>query len=236
MEKIMTPVNQIARLLVRLTIVAILLASATTYTSGSLVVSAKKGSTLKNSTKDPYSGSGKLILKDSLKDNSHGWQIDPPPNGCQFTNGAYHVTALEEPEGTYKPCDYNLPMSNFTFEVQMRITKGTCAGIVLRRTMSLAHVYGFRICLSSGYGVFRIDKFKPHGSTMLSEGPPSTAIHSGLNQTNLMAAVVNGSTFDFYINHQKITSLQDSKYSQGQLGVFAYEGEAVFTNARVWQL
>ncbi len=40
----------------------------------------------------------------------------------------------------------------------------------------------------------------------------SSAIHTGLNQSNLIGVVANGSTLDLYVNNQKIDSVSDSAH------------------------
>ncbi len=68
----------------------------------------------------------------------------------------------------------------------------------------------------------------------------SSAIKTGLNQSNLIAVVANGSTLDLFVNGQKIDSVLDSTYSHGQIGVVAdatnNQTEVVYSNAKVWKL
>ena len=65
------------------------------------------------------------------------------------------------------------------------------------------------------------------------------AIHTGLNQANTLAVVAQGNTFDLYVNDEKVDSVSDSTYSQGEIGVLAANQagngtEVVFSNAMVW--
>ena len=66
------------------------------------------------------------------------------------------------------------------------------------------------------------------------------AFNTGLGQQNLIAVVANGSTITLYVNNQQVTSVDDSTYSQGQIGVVADdEGnptEVEFRDAKVWTL
>jgi hypothetical protein len=59
-----------------------------------------------------------------------------------------------------------------------------------------------------------------------------------LGALNLIAIVANSNTFTLYINHQLINSVQDSTYSQGQIGLVADNDnsptEVAFSNAKVW--
>jgi len=199
---------------------------------------APKQLSILSDTNDPYSPfSGKLALSDPLSDNSrgYGWQEnksspDPNSGACQFRGGAYHVTA----HTYYIPCHGSLQVSNFTLEVQMQIIKGNCGGLSLRDTTSVAHAYNFEVCQN---GFYRFNRFDNFSDELTMAAGSSDAIVTGLGQSNVIAAVVNGGTFDFYINHKKITTIKDNSYSQGLFGVSAFlDTEAAYTNARMWTL
>ncbi|HEX3643675.1 MAG TPA: hypothetical protein VHV10_20490, partial [Ktedonobacteraceae bacterium] len=64
----------------------------------------------------------------------------------------------------------------------------------------------------------------------------SAAITKGLNHSNIIAVVANGSAFDLYVNHQKIARTNDSSLSGGSLGVTAGNSQVAYTNARIWTL
>jgi len=117
----------------------------------------------------------------------------------------------------------------------MRIIQGNCGGLELRDTTSQAHAYGFQVCRDGSYKFIRFDGFTASDHTLLSGS--SKAIITGLGQSNVIAAVANGSEFDLYVNHQKVGSVNDNSYSQGQFGVIAGGNtEAVYTNAKMWTL
>ena len=65
-------------------------------------------------------------------------------------------------------------------------------------------------------------------------------MHTGLNQSNVIAVVANGGTLDVYVNNQKVDRINDNTYSEGQIGVFAgstnNSAEVTFNDARVWVL
>ncbi len=200
---------------------------------------AKRLSSLPGANADPYSPfSGKLALDDPLSNNSrgYGWQEAsfPDPNGgsCQFIGNAYHVIDVL-PNG-YIPCHTALQASNFTLEVQMRIIQGNCGGLSLRDTTSAAHAYYFRVCQDGSYKLSRFDGYAPRQDLISGS---NAAIHTGLSQSNLIAAVANGSTFDLYANHEKIATVNDSRYSGGLFGVSADGNtEVVYTHAKMWTL
>ncbi len=187
---------------------------------------------------DPYTQSGTLLFTDPLSDNSkgHNWDIN---SNCAFINGAYHVIAPNPNYGDYciaKSTDF----SNFVFEVQMQVIKGDEGAITFRVTDTVAHnqYYDFYVGDDGSYGLYVVND---SGKT-LAYGS-SSAINRGLNQTNVVAVVAQGSSIKLYVNHQLITSATDSTYSHGNIGVEAdpfnnngHPTEVVYSNAKVWTL
>jgi hypothetical protein len=75
----------------------------------------------------------------------------------------------------------------------------------------------------------------------------SPAIQRGLNQTNLVAAVVHGNIIELYVNHQRVAVVDSgdkgtyAPLTHGLIGVIASDTESnqtevIFQNAKVWQL
>ncbi len=193
-----------------------------------------------NGEKNPYSPfTGTLVLNDPLSDNSMGfsWQESNDSNGsCGFTGGAYHVTTGA---GHFYPCTAsNTDYSNFAYEVQMKIIKGACGALLFRIDSTVTKYYYFRVCQDGSYALFI---YNTTGTNLLYS-PSSSAVHAGLNQSNVVAVVAQGSTFDFYINQQKVDNTADSTYSHGAIGLVAdgfpnnSPAEVVYSNAKVWKL
>ena len=164
---------------------------------------------------------GKLAFYDPLGDNNggHNWDELTDSNGaCSFTDGAYHVS-------TFHPwylqlCTEATNFSNFVYQVQMTIVAGEFGGIVFGVNGIHSQFYCLRLGQNGSYEFYLHAGNLGSGTQVLKSGT-SAAIKSGLNQSNLIAVVVSGSDVDLYVNHQHITYLSDSSYSQGQLGVFA---------------
>jgi len=116
----------------------------------------------------------------------------------------------------------------------MTIVKGDAGGIGFRTDVTKGNGYLFVISQDGKYGLYLF----ANSSSVLLRGGSSTAINTGLNQSNLLAVVANGSTIDLYVNNQKIDGVTDSTYSQGKFGVGALNlnspTEVVFGNAKVW--
>jgi len=66
------------------------------------------------------------------------------------------------------------------------------------------------------------------------------AFKTGLTQANLIAVVANGGTLSFYVNKQFVTSVSDSSYTSGEVGVLAQDEtqptEVAYSDAQVWKL
>ena len=77
---------------------------------------------------------------------------------------------------------------------------------------------------------------------MVMQDSVSTAFHTGIGQTNLIAIVATGPNFSLYINHQYVNKGSDSAntLSSGLVGVSADSNsnptEVAYSDARVWML
>src|SRR6266849_2473992 len=83
---------------------------------------------------------------------------------------------------------------------------------------------------------------KGSARTMVMQDSVSTAFHTGIGQTNLIAIVATGPNFSLYINHQYVNKGSDSAntLSSGLVGVSADSNsnptEVAYSDARVWML
>jgi hypothetical protein len=187
-----------------------------------------------------FPGMGNVALDDPLSNNSKGYNWDTNAH-CVFTGGAYHISDNEQ--GFFYPCfARNVSFSNFTYEVQVTFVQGDAnnsGGGIIFRSVDDTNIqfYAFTIRLDGSYTLFA--HVNPSGSSArLLAGGSTPAIRTGLHQSNLVAVVTNGNTISLYANHQFITRVSDITYSEGDIGLFAYNDgtlvEGVFSNARVW--
>lgn len=196
---------------------------------------------------NPYAPfTGNVVLDDPMSDNSRGnqWIEGSATGSCQFTGNAYHVTI----PGTASPITESCPanntsFSNLAFQVEMTIIKGHAGGITFRNIRS-SQSYYFYITVTGSYGltVFSLSSTDQSVGNTLKSGF-SAAIHTGLGQTNLLAAVAHGNTIDLYVNKTQVGSVVDSTYTTGRIGVAAHitastriDTDVMFKNARVWEL
>jgi len=216
-------------------------ATAQAYATATAISATATVQAIVNATATAYATAvafGKLALDDSLQDNNkgNGWDITPIAGGagCVFTGGAYHSVVSQQ--GYFSTCfAQSTSFSNFSYQVQMTFLSGNQGGIAFRADSGKGAFYYFYINRNGTYTLAIYDTYNP--IKILSQGP-SSAIKAGLNETNLIAVVANGSTIDLYINMQHVNSVTDNTYSQGQIGVIADDTgnatEVVFSNAKVW--
>jgi len=187
---------------------------------------------------DPYFPKGKLAFYDELSNNSNGysWDENTTSSGaCEFSGGSYHV--IESQATYFHPCfAQQTNFSNFAFQLQMTIIKGDCGGIFFRANSSAGKYYLFEICQCGNYRVTLYTNNSADTKDLANSSDP--AINTGLNQSNQIAVVANGSVMDLYVNTNWINRINDSTYSSGQIGIFADDynnaTEAAFSNAEVW--
>jgi hypothetical protein len=187
-----------------------------------------------------YPFSTTLLLTDPLSDNSKGNQWEESGNsggGCIFVGGTYHASVSLQ--NRFGACiARNFHASNFTYEVHMQILKGDCGGIIFRR--SGPNFYYFRICTDGSYVFVRYTSDANAALNVTLKSDTSPAIHQGLNQVNVLSVVASGSKLDLYVNHQLIASVQDTFYTDGQIGLVAKDKsnatEAAFSDLMVWKL
>ncbi|HLX41482.1 MAG TPA: protein kinase, partial [Ktedonobacteraceae bacterium] len=176
---------------------------------------------------------------DPLQDNSQGNQWDTnykaDSGGCEFLNQEYHSVVLKVGSGFYSPCFAESTNStNFFYEVQAQIMQGDEAGILFRGNSTNGTFYCFHIDASGTYG---LDIYGENGTvTPTQVSGTSSYINTALGAPNILAVRAQGNTFELFINKIQITSITDSTFSGGQIGVFAASEtkvtDVVFRNVR----
>jgi len=199
---------------------------------------------LSQSITNPYTSSGTLALNDPLKDNSNGnfWDEGYNSGGsCIFESRSYHISI--NVNNSYHLCASNNSFSNFVYEVNMTILQGYGGGLVFDLNSSSDSFYYFGVNTDRTYefGIYQNNSFmKSFTQGILLRIPGLSNINTGTRQQHLLAVVTNNSTITVFVDHQPITSVKDSTFSQGYIGVAADdEGDATevaFNNARVWTL
>lgn len=165
-------------------------------------------------------------FRDSLSAQSaRGWATNA---ACVFSGGKYVVSAASA--GTFAVCNAaNTNLCNLGYQVQMTTLSGDGGGLIFR---SATNGYRFRVGPDGTYDLAGTTASNPSGS--------SAAIQKGINATNQLTVIAQGSKISLYINGQYITSVNDSASSCGNIGLmavgFGSSGSAAFSNATVWKL
>lgn len=182
---------------------------------------------------NPYPpDTGTLVLNDPLVDNNEGnsWEEGTRDQGtCTFTGGAYQADIPLA--GYFHSClALSTNFGNFAFEVRMSLVSASAGGIVFRADRATTHLYYFTIDRNGGY-LLKAYYDKVGDAAVIARG-------SGVNLsgTDFIGVVVQGSAINLYVNRQLVRTVYDSTFIQGQVGVVTYEGNAIFSNAKVWTL
>ncbi len=207
--------------------------TATAHANATATFNANATATAIAST---YPFSNNQVINDPLSDNNKGynWQTG---TFCQFTGNAFHVS--DNQTNTFSTCfGTNTNFSNFTFEAEMVINKGDGGGLIFRGNVNTNQLYRVTFYTSGNYGVYvYVDNTGSNARILKYDTLPSGV---DLTNTNTVSVVARGSTLTIYLNQTMLTSISDSTYAKGQIGFSAYDvtsaTEAVFTNAKVWQL
>ena len=181
-----------------------------------------------------YPFSANVKLNDPLTNNTKGagWRED---NNCKFATDGYH--ASEATANTYYTCPaLKTNLNNFTYQVTVRAAQGDIAGITFRGDDANTKFYSFIFDQTGAYVLFVYTQLGVKPQT-LHEG---NATNFNAHQANDLAVVARGNQITLYLNNQKLTAVTDSTYSGGQVGAIVYNTsaavEAVYSNAKVWQL
>lgn len=181
-----------------------------------------------------YPFSTNVKLNDPLTDNSKGagWRTD---NNCKFASDGYH--ASETTTNTYYTCPaLTNSYSNFTYQVTMNMAQGDVGGITFRGDDANTKFYSFIFSQTGEYVLFLYTQQGAKPQTLQD----STATSFKSHQANDLGVVARGNQISLYVNDQKLITISDSTYSSGQIGTIVYDlsgpSEAVFSNAKVWQL
>ncbi|MBV8822059.1 MAG: hypothetical protein JO123_04655, partial [Ktedonobacteraceae bacterium] len=178
--------------------------------------------------------SGTPTLSDPLSgQDSNNWDQS---SSCAFTGGSYHVSVPQN--GFFSLCyAHATNFSNFAYQVKMTILSGDGGGLIFRADN--AHSTLFVVTSSGFYELMQIQG-APSDQGQGSISGLSSAINTGLNQTNVLTVIVRDSSIYLYVNSQYITSASDNSPTSGMIGLFAisvsHASEVAYSNAEVWAL
>ena len=179
---------------------------------------------------------GQPMLNDSLavsgRDN---WATG---QGCAFAGGSYH--ASEARKGFFWPCsEQNRFLSDFAYQVQMRIIKGDAGGIIFRADAAIARFYVFRVGQDGTYDIYYYPDGTGKKTQKLAEGY-SDLIVNGTDKENQLTVLARGRTIFLYINGKYLVGMEHKGPASGLIGVIADSSlrptEVEYSQVRVWKL
>ncbi len=186
------------------------------------------------------STAGNPTIQDQLSsNNTSAWETYSGANGqCAFNGGAYHINSLQ---AGLTACFYRArAFVDFTLQVQMTITKGDAGGMVFRFPAALGanasslNAYMFIVNVLGVSSLVRIHD----GEYTTLVAKTGSALGKGVNQTIVMTVIARGSVFFLYVNKQFITTVKDTTYQVGFVGLvslsFQDPTEVAFHNAQIW--
>lgn len=154
--------------------------------------------------------------------------------GCAIQSDGLHVHISNS--GQFFYClDNETDAGDIAFQIQMRVLSGNGGGLVFR-TNSLDGRYVFELYQNGSCRIF-LSKKNAARPTTLASGVASSA---DANSANTLTLIEKGNHYYFYVNGQYVTSLSDTTFTSGYVGVIADDyqssGEAVYTDAEIWDL
>jgi hypothetical protein len=196
------------------------------FVAGSLLIArAHTSSTFISTPPGKSSLSYTQIFKDPMTSNINGWASD---THCFFGAGGYHV---KDGYLCYAPIGN---VGNDIVSTNVKQVAGPITyfyGILVRHA-SQGNYYTFEI---DSNGKWRFGKGADGQFTEIIPYVPNAAIHRGLNVTNSLKVMMQGSNFTFFINGTQVGQVSDTTYTSGKCGVDGGGGhtEEVFTNFEV---
>jgi hypothetical protein len=177
--------------------------------------------------------SGTPVLDDSLVSSGpNNWNVNAAADGCAYTGGAYHakITQLAHFIQCYAQ---STQFRNFAFQINMTFISGDQndgGGIIFRSTSN--ENYRLHVAINGKYDLVNQEK------SLLSSS--SSAIKTGLYQTNTLTIIARDQQIYLYINQQYVADVDGGPTISGRIGVMAVcwakPTEDAFSNAKVWQL
>ncbi len=226
--------NGISPLLITLAIIFVFLLGGLGGGLGVLVVTGRFGtsstqhvSDLMKATTTPlpqYS----VFFQDPLTSDKNNWAND---SNCSFQTNGYHV---RNQKICYAPVG---SVVNGIISVSMQQISGPLDygdGLGFRVSSGPNGTNGYNFGITPT-GVWVFDKLTNGQFVHIQDYTATLAIHQGLQASNVLKVVTQGSSFTFYINNVMVGQATDTTYTTGKCGVYGGEGgsEEVFTNFEV---
>ena len=171
----------------------------------------------------------------AVNDVSGGWKPGQKAGiDCIFTNNAYHIRGAS---GMILPAcmDEQNTYTNFVFQVQMTVIKGSGGGIIFRDDTS-GNFYSFTVMDSSLYSLFAWNESE-------TDGKPLAFGRTAVDKTtNTLAVMAQGSKIAMFVNKHYIGSVDNTYSSTGTIGFAGGRTsmqdniDVAFSHFQIWKL
>jgi serine/threonine-protein kinase len=168
----------------------------------------------------PPSGMGSIIFQDDFSGPASGWEVGEYETGdVGYKDGVYFVTSTDNSSVMWGVA--NRSFDNLVIEVDaIQIVAGpesdNAYGVVCREQGD-GDGYYLRI---SGDGFYSITKAEGGEFEALVEWTSSSVIRQG-NATNHIRAICDGSTLALFVNGERLTTVEDSAFTRGDIALTA---------------
>ena len=188
-------------------------------------------------------------------DNHRGWTVgdfngltaSPPGNGQYLLTTGSSISTIDYLFPHPDPTIVGVLPDKFTLTVRMTQNAGDPSafyGLVFhfrKDDRGNVYCYAFVINSNGNYNVWKFDPNAPVKPTPLYGAQLPSTFHSRLNQSNILRAVVQGSTFSFMVNGMPVLlsngspSITDpsSPYTAGYLALLVSGPSSQFTVTKV---
>jgi hypothetical protein len=161
------------------------------------------------------------LLSDSMLTVDTAWQND---SHCSFDTDGYHI---RDAYICYAPVGSQVDGTESVTVKQIAGPTTYPYGLVFRR-VSKGNYYFFGI---DSNGKWVVDKVVNDKATRLQDFTVNLAIKGGLHIANSLSVTMKGTTFDFSVNGQKVGTIHDSTFPEGEWGLAGNTGlNVVFTD------
>lgn len=231
-----------------------------------IVVSSLVSFFLLNSSSDPQKTYDGLVQQSAdLTFHSADWPVSSPKNPprCTFNNVNAVYTAAIVPTQSADFANYystycwnqTAQYSNFLYQVDVRIDRGSCAGLLFRLTSGTLQVggqpsgYYFGICPDWSQRQGGTCRFFVYVNGQISESDQNCKdIVNNRSGTDTIAVLAQNDTLNFFINKKFVFSRRDTKYQSGYIAVVVANSrppsgqpgnpteQAKFSNINVWAI
>ena len=168
------------------------------------------------------------LFFDTFAGNSQGWSVTDNPGNTgyirQIADRKLTLTDTNPKTTLVESLPTTQVFSNCMVSVDFTIVSadpGDSVGIYVRGDSNLDHDYRVELNGDNTFDIAKeyLDFNRQPQSSMLAGPASSSAIHP-LGQQNEMTVILKGPTITLMINNNRVTTLTDTDYSNGQIALF----------------